>query len=280
MGTTHHIDPFGTFSLPPTRERIRARADGCADTQWGHWMISLHRKRAIRGLSEPFDVTVAPGVNARLYPSGNRCEKRALAGVQIWDAQERAALRDAVQQTEGRFTFLDIGANAGLYSLFVNAYAKASKRNVRLIAVEPSTEMSERLTVNAQASDATIELIRSAISDAPGKANLSDGDGNRGEAQLSKTGESDIGETVTVETLTSLCGRLGITHIDAMKLDIEGHDERALRAFFDQAPETLHPRLLIVETSAENGATLIELAQAQNYLVSDSTALNAILKKR
>lgn len=275
MGTTHHTDPFGSFALPPTRERIRLRADACSDTQLGHWTISLRRKRAIRGLSEPFDVAVAPGVKARLYPSGNRCEKRALAGVQIWDADERAALQDAVQQGDGSFTFFDVGANAGLYSLFVNAYAKDAGRNVRLIAVEPSTEMAGRLTVNAAASDAKIELIRSAISDAPGEANLSDGGGNRGEAQLSDTGES-----VRVETLMGLCERLGVTQIDAMKLDIEGHDERALRAFFDHAPKTLHPRLLIVETSADSGAALIEMAEAQDYLVSDATALNAILKKR
>jgi FkbM family methyltransferase len=280
MGTTHHTDPFGTFALPPTRERIRVRADACADTQLGHWMISGRRKRAIRGLSEPFDVTVAPGVNARLYPSGNRCEKRALAGVQIWDAKERAALRRAVQQSAAQqgdtpFTFLDVGANAGLYSLFVNAYAKNEECPVRLIAIEPSATMSARLTTNAAASDATIELVRSAISDVPGEACLSDGGGNRGEAQL-----SDAGETVRVETLVGLCDRLGITQIDAMKLDIEGHDERALRAFFDHAPDALHPGLLIVETSADNGTTLIELAQSQNYLVSDSTALNAILKKR
>lgn len=276
METAHHTDPFGTFALPARREHIRLRADACADTQCGHWMISLHRKRAIRGLSEPFDITVAPGVNARLYPSGNRCEKRALAGVQIWDADERAALRDAVQHSKGPFTFLDIGANAGLYSLFVNAYAKAATQDVRLIAVEPSRTMADRLTTNAKASDATIELIRSAISDAPGHAALSDGGGNRGEAHLSETGS----ETVTVETLAGLCERLGVTRIDAMKLDIEGHDERALRAFFNHAPATLHPKLLIVETSAENGASLIELAQAQNYLVSGATALNAILKKR
>lgn len=273
--TPHHSKPFGAFALPPARERTRVRADDCADTQWGHWMISLHRKRAIKGLSEPFDVTVAPGVKARLYPAGNRCEKRALAGVQIWDAAERHALQNAVQQGEGTFTFLDVGANAGLYSLFVNAYARIENRAVRLIAVEPSTEMAGRLTVNAKASEATLELIRSAISDAPGEANLSDGGGNRGEAQLSETGE-----TVVVETLAGLCERLDITRIDAMKLDIEGHDERALRAFFEQAPTTLHPQLLIVETSADNGAALIEMARAQNYLMAKDTALNAILKKR
>lgn len=278
--TTHHIEPFGHYALPPARERIRMRADKCADTQLGHWMISLYRKRAIRDLREPFDVAVTPGVNARLYPSGNRCEKRALAGVQIWDAEERAALRDAVQLSalqkgDAPFTFLDVGANAGLYSLFVNAYAKHAGRPVRLIAVEPSATMSARLSVNAAASAASVELIRSAISDAPGEANLSDGGGNRGEAQLSETGE-----TVTVETLVGLCDRLGVATIDAMKLDIEGHDERALRAFFDHAPTSLHPHLLIVEMSADSGAALIEMAEAHNYLVSNATALNAILKKR
>jgi len=239
-------------------------------------MISLRRKRAIKGLSEPFDVIVAPGVKARLYPSGNRCEKRALAGVQIWDAAERGALRDAVRQGSEPFTFLDVGANAGLYSLFVNAYAAEAGRKVRLIAVEPSATMSARLTVNAQASGADIELIRSAISDAPGTAQLSDGGGNRGEAQLSQS----EGETVSVETLLGLCERVGVTRIDAMKLDIEGHDERALRAFFKDAPESLHPRLLIVETSAQDGPALIEMACAQSYLIPTETALNAILKKR
>ncbi|WP_298915132.1 FkbM family methyltransferase [uncultured Algimonas sp.] len=275
MGTTTHDQPFGHSALPPTRERIRLRAGACADTRLGRWLISARRKRAIRGLSEPFDVVVAPNVKARLYPSGNRCEKRALAGVQIWDAAERGALREAIGTGADPFVFLDIGANAGLYSLFVNAYARAASRAVRLIAVEPSATMAGRLAFNAKASRAEIELVRSAVSDAPGQAHLSDGGGNRGEAQLGGTGE-----IVLVETLYGLCDRLGVTRIDAMKVDIEGHDKRALRAFFRDAPETLHPRLLILELSAESRSPLVELACAQNYLLSDDTAMNAVFKKK
>ncbi|MGB6230725.1 MAG: FkbM family methyltransferase [Litorimonas sp.] len=275
MGTPTHDRPFGHHALPPARERIRAKADACADTRLGRWTISARRKRAIRGLSEPFDVTVAPGVCARLHPSGNRCEKRALAGVQVWDASERAALRDAVRSGEaGPFVFLDVGANAGLYTLFVNAYAREAERPVRLIAVEPSAEMSARLSFNADASKAKVELIRSAISDEPGEAFLSDGGGNRGEGQL-----GERGERVAVETLHGLCDRLDVNRIDALKLDIEGHDERALRAFFETTPETLHPRLLILELSEQSRQGLVELARAQNYLLSDDTALNAIFKK-
>lgn len=274
MGTPDHIEPFGHYALPSARERIRASADGCPDSRLGRWRISLARKRAIKGLTEPFDIDVAPHVKARLYPSGNRCEKRALAGVQIWDATERNQLRQAVQTGTEPFIFLDVGANAGLYSLFVSADAKTASRPARIIAIEPSAEMASRLTFNAQASGASIELIRSAISDAPGTAYLSGGDGNKGEAQI-----SDTGEPITVETLAELCDRLGLTRISAMKLDIEGHDERALRAFFRDAPEALHPSLLIAET-AQHGSPIVEMATAQNYFLADATALNVILKKR
>lgn len=274
-GTPDHTTPFGTFALPAARERIRARADRCSDSQLGRWQISLRRKRAIKNIAEPYDVTVAPGVKARLYPSGNRCEKRALAGVQIWDLEERESLKTAIQSGDNHpFIFLDIGANAGLYSLFVNAYAQATNRERMIIAVEPSQQMAARLQFNAWASCANITLVQSAISDAPGEAYLTDGGGNRGEAQL-----AEDGAPVHVETVAGLCERLGLSRIDAMKLDIEGHDERALRAFFETAPESLHPRLLIVETSAESGSPLIELAKAQNYLVAETTGLNAILKK-
>lgn len=274
-GTSDHTDPFGTFALPPKRERVRARADHYPDTRLGRWLISLSRKRAIRGLEEPFDVCVAEGVKARLYPSGNRCEKRALAGVQIWDLIEREALKAEIESDPSEpFVFLDIGANAGLYALFVHAYARAAKRNAQIIAVEPSESMAARLQLNAEASGAEIQLIRSAISDAPGEAFLSDGGGNRGEARL-----ADQGTPVPVETLAGLCDRLKLSRIDAMKLDIEGHDERALRAFFETAPASLHPRLLIVETAAQSECPIIELTQSQNYLLAKATALNAILKK-
>lgn len=275
MGKFTDTPPFGHYALPPARERIRAKADLCTDSRLGRWVISARRKRAMRGVSEPFDVTVAPGVKARLYPSTNRCEKRAMAGVQVWDPVERAALQEAVHVGSAPFTFLDVGANAGLYCLFVNAYALDIGRPVRLIAVEPSATMSARLNVNAAASQADITLVRSAISDAPGQACLSDGGGNRGEAQL-----GEAGETVPVETLSGLCERLDITQIDAMKIDIEGHDERALRAFFDSAPKSLHPHLLILELTAESRAPLVELAVSQNYVLRDDTAMNAVFKKK
>lgn len=247
-----------------------------SDNRLGRWAISLCRKQAIRGLTEPFDITVARGVRARLYPSANRCEKRALCGVQIWDSVERGALKDAIEtSSEETFTFLDVGANVGLYSLFANSYAQSLGRNIRLIAIEPSAEMCERLLVNAKASDADIEIVRSAISTEAGEAFLSDGGGNRGEGQL-----AGHGEAVSAMTLLQLIETKTLNHINALKLDIEGVDLAVLTQFFEQAPTSLHPQMMILELDADSAAPLIELTQANNYLITKRTRMNVVVTKR
>jgi len=202
----------------------------------GRWGISYRRKRAIRGLTEPFDIEVADGVKARLYPSTNRCEKRALCGVQIWDAAERGALRDAIDPPSNEpFIFLDVGANSG----------------------------------------ANIDLIRTAISTQAGEMFLSDGGRNRGEGQLAESGEA-----VTAMTLLQLCQQHEVTQIDALKLDIEGLDFAVLSQFFDQAPTSLHPRLMILELDADSAAPLIELTQAHAYLILKRTHMNIVVRKQ
>lgn len=281
MGNTPHIDPpFGTYALPARRERIRLSGECHPDTRMGRWRISWARKRAIRGLSEPFDVNVHidyPGVRARLYPSTNRCEKRALCGVQIWDDEERAALGGHVggYPPEQLYVFLDVGANVGLYSLFINVEAQIAGRDIRLIAVEPSAEMGTRLTVNAAASNTNIELVRSAISTEAGEVFLSDGNGNHGEGKISAQGES-----VPAMTLLQLCELKKLDRIAALKLDIEGQDLAVLTQFFEQAPEHLHPHMMILELDETSADPLIELTQTYNYLIRTRTRMNVVVAKR
>ena len=280
MGTRTHIEPpFGEYALPTQRERLRLTAQGCRDTKLGRWRTSLARKRAIKGLKEPFDVTVdeAFGVKARLYPTTNRCEKRALCGVDIWDYAERNALCNHIETfgLKQPYVFLDIGANVGLYSLFAHGFAKRTGRDIRLIAVEPSSEMGARLSVNAAASQANIELWRCAIAAEAGEVFLSDGGGNRGEGQLAESGER-----VTAMTLLQFCETRDVRRIDALKLDIEGQDLPVLTQFFEQASGSLHPNMLILEIDETSEAPLIELVQANNYLINTRTRMNIVVTKR
>jgi hypothetical protein len=110
----------------------------------------------------PFDVALADGVNTRRCPSSNRCEARAFAGVHIWDWLERNCLDQSVKDHKGDspFVFLNIGANAGLYGLFVNATAKAAGNKTSINAVEPNAENRSCLTVNHQAGTNSREISK------------------------------------------------------------------------------------------------------------------------
>ena len=270
--------PFGTYALPPAREAWRKTADGYNDTRIGRALISRARKKALAGEPGPFDIHIDEGVSARLYPGGNRCEKRAFAGVQVWDLPERLALKSAIEsETQQPFVFLDVGANVGLYSLYVNAYAQKSGRASRIIAIEPGVETCSRLEANIAASKANVHIVRAAVSDAPGTGHLGGGDINRGEAKL--LAQSSETETVVIDTLPRIARTLGLTRIDAMKVDIEGHDLKALTTFFEDASSKLHPDLLILETGRDANSPLIELCAANDYIVAQRTKMNTILKK-
>jgi len=94
------------------------------------------------------------GMRLRLHPRWNGCEKAVLFTPQLYDVIERAALKQAVKTvTERAFVFIDIGANAGLYSLYV---AAETCDTARIIAIEPQPRMIERLTFNTK-----VNMLRS-----------------------------------------------------------------------------------------------------------------------
>lgn len=245
------------------------------------WMISVLRKLTLlgheRGTQGPHDVEVANGVQARLFPASNRCEKRAFAGVHIWDPKERTLLNRLIKNHayEDPFVFLDVGANVGLYSLFVNASGRANGKAVKIISVEPDIENRARLEFNCTASqcDAIIEPI--GIADEAGTGVLTDAGPNRGGIAIMDTGD---GDTIKLETLAGLFARHGLTRIDAMKVDIEGRDDAALRAMVTQAPKSQWPKIIIVETGRDSDSPIVTHLLSQGYSLVERTGINAILK--
>lgn len=279
--------PFGRYRLPPKRESVRRLARHFKAGKPGEWIISLLRKYALRGLTPPFDIEIDAGLKARLYPGGNRCEKRASAGVQIWDPDERQFLQTAISTAKGPFIFLDVGANIGLYSLYAAHYAAIATRDIQIHAVEPDRENQRRLIDNAAANGFHITLWPAAISDQGGELYLKPHENNRGEIKLSNTpsskGENEdaggAGETVTVTTLGALIEQSGLTRIDLLKLDIEGHDLRALRCLFENCDHTLYPKRLILETGTADDLALMTLCYNQGYVVKGRGRLNIMLER-
>ena len=202
---------------------------------------------AMGGARGPRDVE-ALGLRLRLHPHDNLTEKRLLVTPQCVDPQELATVRRAMGP--GR-TFLDIGANSGLYSL-VAAASGGPKSAV--LAVEPQSEMRRRLAFNARMNDlGNIQIAGVALSDYEGEDLLRIVGENRGATRLS-TAQAGDGEAVRVRKLFNLLQDYRWTHIDLMKIDVEGDEWRILSDFFSQAPASLYPKRIIMERFEVNAA--------------------------
>jgi len=278
---TDTVQPFGTHKLSKWRESLRQSASSAPDTRVGMWRISILRKLSLLGhsvgMKGPIDVDVTDDVRARVFPGSNRCEKRAYAGVQIWDNQERLSLDQHINaaQDDREYVFFDVGANVGFYSLFVNESAKRHNKNLRIVAVEPDPENRSRLNFNLNASDCIAQVEPIGIAEKAGSGVLTDPGENRGTIAIAESGSGDV---VQLETLAELIERVGVTHMDAMKIDIEGRDKAALKALVEQAPKSVWPRLLIVEVGHRAHSPIILQMQDYGYTLKERAGINAVLE--
>lgn len=192
------------------------------------------------------------GMNVRLYPRRNGCEKNALFTPQMFDVFERGVLADAIDTrlaARETFAFVDIGANVGLYSLFVAA--RAGDR-ARILAVEPQPGILERLRFNLAANPAAkVEVLPIALSDHDGTADLvldaNDGGGTHLDKHTATRGADGRVVSVPCRTLVAVLMEAGLTAVDALKIDVEGAEDLVLAPFLRDAPEHLLPTLVLIE---------------------------------
>jgi FkbM family methyltransferase len=246
------------------------------DNQPARWAMSLIRKLTLAGRAEPVDVAIYGDLHARLYPTTNRCEKRMFVGERTWDADEREALAAALVTADRArpFVFVDGGANVGMYSLFVIAEARRIGWPIRVICVEPDPTNLGRLRDNLAASAAhEASVAPVALGAAAGTIRIDSDQTNRGEVRVSETGAVEV----AMETLQAVLAERGLDHVDALKLDIEGHELPVLTAFFKAAPKALWPRLILLEVSKHGDTPAYDLCLAKGYKLAKRTRINALL---
>ncbi|MEM6851661.1 MAG: FkbM family methyltransferase [Pseudomonadota bacterium] len=250
--------------------------------------------RRLAGARAPgvFDVEPFPQVRARLHPSDNRCERWALTTPQLWDRLERIALEHAIRahqsaETARPFVFVDVGANVGLYSLWALSCARRLGHALQALAIEPAPEALRRLRTNLALSEAEadIAVAPNAVAARAGPVRLASHDGNQGETRIGADLPDDAPNQALVAAvhaapLADLVAATGLPTIDAMKIDIEGDERQALSAYFEAAPETHWPRLLIVE-ALEGTAPRGEAPFGdQGYRLVDRARLNLVLARQ
>jgi FkbM family methyltransferase len=234
------------------------------------------RRMAINALGgAPVD-TEALGARMRLYPYNNICEKKVLFTPQFFDREELTLLEGRIHDG---FTFVDVGANVGAYSLFVAA--KAGPK-ARILAIEPQPDVFDRLTYNIRQNPfGTIKAVACAVADKAGELTLFLDPRNKGESSVKIVGSS-LAATVRVPavTLLDLLQQEGFAHVDAMKLDVEGAEDLILDPFFRDAPERLYPRFFIIEDGKSQWQIdLPGLLEAKGYRLIKHTQLNLLYER-
>ncbi len=236
------------------------------------------RKHFGRRLAGPYDVEV-DGVAFRAYPAENRDDRMLVGRGELPEAAEHALVAPLIAPG---MVFVDVGANVGTYSLFV---ARRAGPAARVVAFEPHPRTFAKLAFNLAANGAGAVVAKNlAIAAEAGTMPLySDGGGNIGHASLLKEGTGAVRgvETVEVTPLASVLPGLGIQRIDLLKIDVEGFEDRALLPLFEQAPETLWPKAILIETVLAGlwqRDCLPELA-AHGYRRAGETAENVLLQR-
>src|SRR5262245_31126098 len=241
------------------------------------------RRLAINGLrGQPVDTAIWNS-RVRLYPSRNSCEKNALFTPQLFDVLELKVLADAIDERIAAgetFTFVDIGANVGLYSLFV---ASRGGRRARALAIEPQPGIVDRLRFNVRANrDFNVVVLPMAVADHDGEMELVIDERDSGGTRLNKSGAATGGATavrVSCRPLTAILELAGISAVDALKIDIEGAEDLALAPFLRTAPQSLLPHLVLIENRPQDWSVdLYALLRERGYTLSAQSRHNDVFR--
>ncbi|MFN4874309.1 MAG: FkbM family methyltransferase [Akkermansiaceae bacterium] len=215
------------------------------------------------------------GLRLRLRSRGNLSEQRLIYMPQFLDRMEREIL---AQELQDGGLFLDIGANAGLYSLWV---ASLRLKKVQVEAFEPDPELCQGLKFNLLTNDLNdVRVNQLALGRQRGQMRMISGSGNKGENRVEADDlAKEEGFDVEMTTLKDFLKKHDITQITAIKIDIEGYEVDVLEPFFSDCPQDMWPRLLICEVVHDTDCKLLQLLERSGYTLAAKERLNSVFKR-
>jgi FkbM family methyltransferase len=230
--------PFGAFAPNATQALVislahRTRLKRGAFRPMLSRLVNLFR-------AGPVDVQYQ-GASFRLYHQASATERGALFNTD-YNREELDFLR---AHLPAGGVFVDVGANVGTYAL---PLAQAVGAGGQVIAVEPHPVTHARLAFNRAASRlAQVTLVAAAAGSDDGELLIeTDGD-NLGASHVVTGAASASTIKVPSRTLQHILGDAGAAKVDALKIDVEGFEDRVLTPFFKQAPQALWPGAVVIE---------------------------------
>ncbi|NBU59597.1 MAG: FkbM family methyltransferase [Betaproteobacteria bacterium] len=264
---------WGIFHLHRLAETLRRLCARIPPNAVGRRLALLLRRMALVGAGSWID-GISEGIRLRVARRGNVSDRKFLFMPQFVDPFERDFL--SARATAGGY-FLDIGANAGVYSLTL-AKRYEQLGGGRVFAFEPNPGMADRLRGNAgfNAFGRLIDVQQLALADRDGHMTLHLDTSNLGQSSLTQVGR---GAGVDVQTRT-LAGFLTDNHLgaaDGLKIDVEGAEDQVLGTFMRDAGQHLLPGCIVIENSeADWSEDLFGLFASRGYRLIRRTRMNSV----
>lgn len=205
-------------------------------------MVIRLRKRLWERLKTPYVIRWIKGLRIYLYPGNELSRVIFLTG--YFEPNEFSVL-DRILKLG--MTFVDIGANMGLYTLF--ASKKIGPKGI-VLAIEPSTREFQRLQKHVGINClSNVLCLQIAISNCRTEADLL-------VATEEKSGHNTLGafgydsvisqgcERVHLRPLDDMVREEGLQRVDVIKMDIEGAEFLALQGSASTLAQ-FHPLLLL-----------------------------------
>jgi FkbM family methyltransferase len=262
--------PFGAFAPNAAQAAIirLAHATGLKRGAFRPWLSRLVNLFG----AGPLDVAYQ-GASFRFYHQASATERGALFNPD-YNLEELQFLR---RHVSAGGTFVDLGANVGTYAL---ALARDVGPNGKVIAIEPHPVTHARLAFNTNASGyAQVRLVAAAAGPADGELMIeTDGD-NLGASHIVSGTPTGKAFKVPSLRLQRILDEAGASKVDALKIDVEGFEDRVLIGFFRDAPEALWPRAVVIEHLSKDEWTddCIADMHLRGYVDQGRTRSNTLL---
>jgi FkbM family methyltransferase len=272
---------FGALPDADRFSKLIHKAQNAPHNWLGRKLAKFYRSQVVPKVRTPVDAEVE-GIRLRTLLSDNNSERRYLFMPWLFDAEERALLADSIP-SDG--VFVDIGANIGIYSLWV---AKHMDAKGQVLAFEPNPPAYQRLLFNVRANQEVqpdhwpkVHCVAKGVSDQRGEFSLYLDPNNLGGSSLVLHQDTGVQTQIECVTLLEQLEEFCIDRIDALKIDIEGAEDIALIPFFNTAPPELFPGLIVMERTHQDKKTPLDLVlKKAGYEVLKLTRMNAIYSLR
>ena len=262
--------PFGAFAPNATQDAI-IRLAHHSRLKRGAFRPMLSRLVNLLRAG-PID-TQYQGACFRFYHQASATERGALFNPD-YNLEELDFLR---KHTPLGGVFVDVGANVGTYAMVL---ARHTGPSGKVIAIEPHPVTHARLAFNNSASGYTqVKLVAAAAGPADGELMIeTDGD-NLGASHIVSGQASRKAIKVPSLRLQRILDEAGVSQVDALKIDVEGFEDRVLIGFFKQAAPSLWPRAVVIEHLSQNEWLEDCLAdmRARGYVETGRTRSNTLL---